>query len=87
MTNWIVVLALAALIPATIVSRKTPSRRVESFLTYYVFGLLLLVVAIPVAIWVAKDERVRRCPVCAETIRVEATVCPHCNRDLEAVPA
>lgn len=57
MIVWIAVLFVAALVPAVIVARKQPSRPVEAFLTYYVFGLLLLVAAVPVAIWVAKDER------------------------------
>lgn len=82
--GWVVVLALAALIPAFIAARKTPTRQTGTFLTYYVFGLLLWIVAVPAAIWAVKDERRRACPHCAEPVRVEAVVCPHCKRDLPA---
>lgn len=54
---WIVALAAAALLPAWIAARKQPSRRWGTFATYYLFGLLLWIAAVPVAIWVVKDER------------------------------
>lgn len=73
-----VALFALALIPGYLAARKRRTRRNEVFVTYYVFGLVLLVAAIPAAIWVAKDER-RRCPMCAEKIRPEALKCPHCH--------
>jgi hypothetical protein len=65
---YVIALLLAALIPAWLVARKQPSHPVESFVTYYVFGLLLLVAAIPVAIWVAKDERKEDAAMSEETV-------------------
>lgn len=56
---WVGILLVAALIPAYIAARKQPSRRWGTFATYYLFGLLLWVAAVPVAIWVVKDERLQ----------------------------
>jgi hypothetical protein len=77
---FIVVLAVIAFLPAWIAGRKG-----QGFWTYYVFGLLLWLVAVPVALLV-KDKR-RRCPACAEVVRPEATVCPHCRTPLTGAPA
>jgi hypothetical protein len=30
---------------------------------------------------------VRKCPFCAENVKYEAVVCPHCQRDLPPIPA
>ena len=53
------------------------------FLALLISPLLagLLVLAMP---RISGDELVRRrpCPLCAEPIRVEATVCPHCRSSL-----
>ena len=72
---YIVVLGVIALLPAWIAGRKG-----QGFWTFYVFGLLLWIVAVPVALLV-KDKR-PRCPACAEVIRPEATICPHCRTPL-----
>ena len=71
-------LGVLALVPAFVAARKRRKGRNEAFATYYLFGLIALVIAIPAAIWVAKDER-RRCPMCAERVRDEAIKCPHCH--------
>jgi hypothetical protein len=75
----LVVAAVLALIPAFIARQKN-----HGFWTFYVFGLLLWIVALPVALTL-KDNR-RHCPFCVEPIGVAATVCPHCQRDLETEP-
>lgn len=55
----IAALVVLAVIPAYLAGRKRRTRKTEIFVTYYLFGLLLLVAAIPAAIWVAKDERLQ----------------------------
>jgi hypothetical protein len=69
----IVLLALGV-IPAIIASRKG-----RSFAGWWLFGLLAWIVALPASIIVSDLGRVP-CPHCAEMIRVEATVCPYCQR-------
>lgn len=84
--GWVGLLFVLALVPALIAARKSPSRQTGTFLTYYVFGVLLWIVAVPAAIWAVKDERRRSCPMCAEPVRVEAVRCPHCQATI-APPA
>ena len=71
--GFVVVLLLIALIPAFIAGQKN-----QSFWTFYVFGLLLWIVAVPVALCI-KDNR-RHCSYCIEPIDDSATACPHCRR-------
>ena len=86
-------LALAfvgALVPAFIARRKSPSHPTSAFIRFYVFGVVLLAVALPVAIFWLKVERptvaqgsaplYRDCPFCKEQMRQDASVCPHCQR-------
>ena len=74
--EWLAVLAVLALIPALIAHRKG-----HSFAGFYVFGLILWIVALPVAI-MAKDGR-PHCPECAEVVKPEARVCPHCHSNID----
>jgi hypothetical protein len=81
MSGVLVLLPVLALIPALIAKRRG-----RGFWTFYVFGLLLWIVAVPVALF-SKDKR-RRCPHCMEVIHAQATACPHCQREVGgAVPA
>jgi hypothetical protein len=67
-------------------------RKGRSFFGFLVFSILLWIVALPVAIFIKRDEPelerrrfrkgIHRCPHCREFVRVEATVCPHCARDI-----
>ena len=75
-TNWLALLAVIALIPATIAHRKG-----HSFWGFYVFGLVLWIIAMPAAL-MAKDAR-PKCPECAEVVQPEARVCPHCQSQIE----
>src|SRR5262249_50055719 len=83
---------MLGLIPAYISWRKG-----DSFLKMWVFGTLLFVIALPVAIFekpnqneldrrrMAKGEV--RCPFCREFVNVDAIVCPHCRRDIKPPPS
>ncbi len=71
----IILAALVGLIPAVIAKRKG-----HSFLLWWIFGGLLLIVALPLALY-QKDRR-PRCPECREIVQPEATRCPHCNAEI-----
>lgn len=76
MTTTIIVLAVfLGLIPAVIAQRKG-----HSFITWWIAGVLLLIVALPLALF-AKDKR-PRCPECREVVQKEATRCPHCQSEI-----
>jgi hypothetical protein len=71
----LILLPIIALIPAFIARQKS-----QGFWTFYVFGLLLWIVAVPVALLI-KDKR-RRCPYCIEPVDVLASTCPHSRKEL-----
>ncbi len=83
----VVVASLLGLIPAVIAHRKG-----YSFLGWWVFGAALFIIALIFAICLESDpealeERAigpggKRCPHCAEVIRVAARVCRYCGRDV-----
>jgi predicted amidophosphoribosyltransferase len=71
-----VLLALIALIPAKIAAKKG-----HSFWLWYAFAIAFWIVALPAAL-IVKDTR-PTCPYCAEPVRAEASVCPHCHREMQ----
>lgn len=82
MTWGLIVFAvLLGLIPAKIAERKG-----GSFLEWWVYGTVLWIVAFPLAL-MKKDRRYGACPWCAEDLRVEARVCPHCQREVTPLGA
>jgi zinc ribbon protein len=80
MSSILIFAVLLGLIPAAIAQHKG-----HPFLTWWLFGALLLIVALPWSL-VLRDER-RKCPYCAEPIKGEAQVCPHCQRELTPAAA
>ncbi len=85
--DMFIILFVLALIPAFIASNKG-----RSFILWYIYGLLLLIIAIPHSLIISKtQEQVKKemvntgyqeCPFCKEPVKVGATVCPHCRREL-----
>jgi len=78
-------LALLALIPAMIAQKKG-----RSALLWWVFGVLLLIVAIPASLIIKPLEvqpEGKKCPKCAEYIKEEAQICKHCGSDVTSIDA
>jgi hypothetical protein len=84
----LIFLPLLALIPALIAKSKG-----RSFGAWYVYGLLLWIVAFVHSLFLSVDQKAldaratstgenRKCPHCAEIIKSEARVCKHCGRDV-----
>lgn len=85
--GFLILAMMLAVIPGGIAHSKG-----HSFFAFWLFGVLLLVVALPVAITLKNhrptlDRRAMahgggvRCPYCAEIIRPQAKVCRFCGRD------
>jgi hypothetical protein len=74
--------AILSLIPAEIARRKG-----YSFAGWWLFGMVIWIVALPAAVLVGESPTTRRCPHCRELISVWASACPKCGRDVPAVPA
>ncbi len=83
------VAAILGLIPAFIASSKG-----RSFALWWVYGLLLFIVALIHSIFIKRDyaiteqlqmeEGLAKCPFCAEMIKPEAIKCKHCGSDVTA---
>ena len=85
--DMVLVLLVLALIPAFIASNKG-----RSFALWYIYGVCLLIVAIPHSIIISKtteqkDKELKsagyvECPYCKEPVKAGAVVCSHCRREL-----
>ena len=75
--GFLIVAILIGLLPAVIASSKG-----YSFMLWWLYGAALFIVALPHSLMLGPGGTKRKCPFCAETIRTEASVCPHCQRDL-----
>ena len=76
-TLYLLPLLLLSVIPAYIAQTKG-----KSFGAWYVYGLFLLPISFVHSLILERDDR--KCPHCAELVKLEATVCKHCNSKLEA---
>ncbi len=86
--EFLIIAVLLGLIPAVIARNKG-----HDFVRWWVYGALLFIVALPIVLIMKpnqeglerlqKAEGMRKCPLCAEMIKVDAKVCRHCGRDLE----
>ena len=75
-TIYLLPLLLLSVIPAYIAQTKG-----KSFGAWYVYGLFLLPITFVHSLILKRDDR--KCPHCAELVKLEATVCKHCGNALE----
>jgi hypothetical protein len=75
-TLYLLPLLLLSVIPAYIAQTKG-----KSFGAWYVYGLFLLPITFVHSLILGRDDR--KCPHCAELVKLEATVCKHCGSELE----
>ena len=75
-TLYLLPLLLLSVIPAYIAQTKG-----KSFGAWYVYGLFLLPITFVHSLILGRNDK--KCPHCAELVKLEATVCKHCGNALE----
>ena len=75
------------IIPASIAHSKG-----RNFVLWYIYGVALFIIALVHSLLISKspeaeaadfrDKGYVECPYCKEYIKPDATVCPHCERDI-----
>jgi len=81
--DFVLLCVLIGLLPAWIANRKG-----YNFLTWWIFGALLFLLALPLALMMKPDGgRRRACPSCMEWIDKRAVACPKCGRDVPPIHA
>ncbi len=85
--TMLLIAAVMGIIPAAIAQGKG-----RSFLTWWIFGTLLWIVALPAALIIAPDHAAiaqrsggRKCPACAEYVKGDALLCRYCGTKLQTI--
>lgn len=80
--EYLILAIILGLVPAAIAQKKG-----RSFILWWFYGAMLLIVALPASILMKpSDETIkagmRKCPKCAEYVQAEAQICKHCRSEL-----
>lgn len=78
-----IILLLAALLG--LITGAIAQKKGESFFVWWLFGALLFIVALPMALLmkektVERNSGMKHCPYCGQIIAVKAMECPNCRR-------